>query len=62
MSVYLVSICEITNFSESLSESADVSAAIEENGALCWRGPINKVVEGSLLDENGYHKKFPNKE
>ena len=33
MSVYLVSICEITNFSEALSEYADVSAKlIEENG------------------------------
>jgi hypothetical protein len=41
MSVYLVSICEITNFSEALSEYADVSAKlIEENGgSLCCERP-----------------------
>ncbi len=65
MSVYLVSICEITNFSEALSEYADVSAKlIEENGGhYVVRGPINKVVEGSLLDgKTAIIAKFPNKE
>ena len=46
MSVYLISICEITNFSQALSEYADVSAKlIEENGGrYIVRGPINKCT------------------
>ena len=71
MSVYLVSICEITSFSEALSEYADVSAKlIEENGGhYVVRGPVNKVVEGALLDgksgrqfigwKNSNHRKIP---
>ena len=43
MSVYLVTICEITNFSEALTEYADISAKlIEEHGGLyVVRGPVN---------------------
>ena len=65
MSVYLVSICEITSFSEALSEYADVSAKlIEKNGGhYVVRGPVNKVVEGALLNgKTAIIAKFPNKE
>ena len=52
MSVYLVTICEITNFSEALSEYADISAKLieEHGGHYVVRGPVNRVVEGNLLD------------
>ena len=64
MSVYLVSICEITNFSEALSEYAEVSARlIEEHGGHYFvRGPVNDVVEGELLKgKTAIIAKFPNK-
>ena len=58
MSVYLVSICEITNFSEALSEYADVSAKlIEENGGpLCCEGANQQSSGRKLVGwKNGYH-------
>ena len=54
MSVYLVSICEITNFSEALSEYADISAKlIEEHGGhyvcLLYTSPSPRDMRRSRM-------------
>ena len=51
MSVYLVSVCEITNMSEGLKEYAQKSAELIQQfgGSYNVRGPALEVCEGELL-------------
>ncbi len=51
MSVYLVSICEITNMSEDLKEYAQKSAELIQRfgGSYNVRGPALEVCEGEML-------------
>ena len=51
MSVYLVSVCEITNMNEGLKEYAQKSAALIQQfgGSYVVRGPAKEVCEGEML-------------
>ena len=51
MSVYLVSVCEITKMSEGLKEYAQKSAELIQQfgGSYNVRGPALEVCEGELL-------------
>ena len=51
MSVYLVSVCEITNMSEGLKEYAQKSAELIQRfgGSYNVRGPALEVCEGEML-------------
>ena len=51
MSVYLVSVCEITNMNENLKTYAQQSAELisKFGGEYIVRGPVIKNLEGSLL-------------
>ena len=52
MSVYLVTICEITNFSEALTEYADISAKLieEHGGHYVVRGPPDNIVPAMFFN------------
>ena len=51
MSVYLVSVCEITNMSNDLKEYAQESAELIQKfgGSYVTRGPATEIYEGELL-------------
>ncbi len=51
MSVYLVSVCEITNMNEGLKEYAQKSAELIQQfgGTYTVRGPALEVREGEML-------------
>ena len=52
MSVYLVSVCEITNMNEGLKEYAQKSAELIQQfgGSYNVRGPALEVCEGEMLE------------
>jgi uncharacterized protein (DUF1330 family) len=52
MSVYLISVCEITNRNEGLMEYAQKSAALIQKfgGTYVVRGPAVEVWEGEMLN------------
>ncbi|MFL2560617.1 MAG: DUF1330 domain-containing protein [Gammaproteobacteria bacterium] len=62
MSVYLVSVCEITNMSNDLKEYAQKSAELIQKfgGSYVTRGPATEIYEGGLLaNKSVIITKFP---
>ena len=65
MSVYLVSVCEITNMSNELKEYAQQSAELIKKfgGSYVTRGPATEIYEGEMLANNSVIiTKFPDVE
>ena len=65
MSVYLVSVCEITNMNEGLKEYAQKSAELIQKfgGSYVVRGPAKEVCEGGMLNNKSVIiTKFPDVE
>ena len=65
MSVYLVSVCEITNMTSGLKEYAQKSAELIQNfgGSYVTRGPASEIYEGELLaNKSVIITKFPDVE
>ena len=65
MSVYLVSVCEITNMNEGLKEYAQKSAELIQKfgGSYVVRGPAKEVCEGEMLNNKSVIiTKFPDVE
>ena len=65
MSVYLVSVCEITNMSNELKEYAQQSAELIKKfgGSYVTRGPASEVYEGEMLaNKSVIITKFPDVE
>ena len=65
MSVYLVSVCEITNMSNELKEYAQKSAELIQKfgGSYVTRGPASEIYEGTLLaNKSVIITKFPDTE
>ena len=65
MSVYLVSVCEITNMSNDLKEYAQESAELIQKfgGSYVTRGPATEIYEGGLLaNKSVIITKFPDAE